>query len=595
MKKILSFIMLLVMIFSSLTVLTSCGKPKDDGAEINIYLGSQVFDFDPSDYYVSDNAERILSLIYEPLFTLKENGKVKPAAAKKYEVDKEERKIVITIRESYWSDNTQVTANDFVYAWCERIINPANPNPAAALFLGIEGVKEAMNGECSISDVAIKATEMDQLTITYCEGADYKQILANLASIATAPVRQSSVESAETYWSKYSVVTNGAFKLKSYKKEYVEETDEEYGTFELMRNLGYHQSPDVKDYDNKVRPGLLYGEFTLHGKDVSVSYEDITNRVTFIMADASLAEKYENKKEAEVADHTSVYTYVFNTSKPLFADVNVRLALSSALDRNAIIEAIKNDGKLANGFVPDVSGGAEEDLIVYGVSPERAQKYLDAADKDVVRENRSFTLTIDSDERSAIIADIAKKAWEGLGFTVEVVVAEPVESTLPDGSTIVDSGIQYLIKDASYGVSDYDVVAVDWQTYTLDPIPALASLTSNINGMGKNEQSGDPSIGQADTSEARKNIAGWSDAKYDKLVADAIACDNKKDREKKLAEAEKYLLSQMPVCPLIFNQSVVFVSSKISKFEFDVFGNMNLTNVKLGKYKKYLKNEENEQ
>ena len=64
MKKTLSFLMALVMILGTLTALTGCGKPKNDGAEINIYLGAQVFDFDPSDYYVSDNAEQLLTLIY---------------------------------------------------------------------------------------------------------------------------------------------------------------------------------------------------------------------------------------------------------------------------------------------------------------------------------------------------------------------------------------------------------------------------------------------------------------------------------------------------------------------------------------------------
>ena len=110
MKRIVSLLMTLVMLFGAMTTLASCGAPKDDGAEINIYLGAEVFDFDPSDYYVSANAEQVLSLIYEPLFKLNGNGKLKKAAAKKYEVDKDERKIIITLAESYWSDNIKVKA-----------------------------------------------------------------------------------------------------------------------------------------------------------------------------------------------------------------------------------------------------------------------------------------------------------------------------------------------------------------------------------------------------------------------------------------------------------------------------------------------------
>ena len=114
MKKTISLLLTLVMIFGSLLTLVSCGAPDDDGAEINIYLGYEVFDFDPSDYYVSDAAEQVLSLLYEPLFKLKKNGKLQCAAADDYDVDEDERKIVITLRETYWSDNIKVKASDYV-------------------------------------------------------------------------------------------------------------------------------------------------------------------------------------------------------------------------------------------------------------------------------------------------------------------------------------------------------------------------------------------------------------------------------------------------------------------------------------------------
>ena len=71
MKRTLSLLLALVMILGALVSLTSCGAPKNAGAEINIYLGAETFDLDPSDYYVSSNAEQVLSLVYEPLFSIK--------------------------------------------------------------------------------------------------------------------------------------------------------------------------------------------------------------------------------------------------------------------------------------------------------------------------------------------------------------------------------------------------------------------------------------------------------------------------------------------------------------------------------------------
>ena len=48
MKRILSMLLVVIMLFGTLCVLTACGEPKDDGAEISVYLGDEVFDFDPT-------------------------------------------------------------------------------------------------------------------------------------------------------------------------------------------------------------------------------------------------------------------------------------------------------------------------------------------------------------------------------------------------------------------------------------------------------------------------------------------------------------------------------------------------------------------
>ncbi len=597
MKKTLSLLMAIVMILGSLLTLSACA-PKDDGAEINIYLGDKIFDFDPSDYYVSDGAEQILSLIYETLFRVSEWGFLKCAAASDYKIDKDERSITIDIRESYWSDGVQVQAADFVYAWCERIINPQYANPAAALFYGIEGVKEAVAGEVTTADISIKATGMTEITITYCDGADPKAILKNLASVATAPVRQDVVDAAPTYWSKTvnTIVTNGPFKIKSYNRVLAE--------FELARNVGYHQAPTKKDYDNKVKPGLLYTSFNMYGEDINVSYSDIENKVKFIMTDMPLAERAEYKKKAKVEDHTSTYTYVFNTGRELFADKNVRLALSAAIDREEIVKAV-TFGKAADGFIPTVSGGAKTSFISSGADMELARNYLAEVDPELLARNKAFTVKIDFDEQSIKIAELVEAAWEELGFEVTIEVVEPIETQIYqdilDGSiddddvsytTILDSGIQSLVKDAATGNIDYDVIAVDWQMYGLEPTAGLASLTSALNGCGVDFTGGDIEQGIPDSMVYRSNIAGWADAEYDRLVSELLSADTKKERKSAAAAAEKYLMGEMPVCPIIFNQNFVFKSWKISGISVDRFGNFGFSGVKLFGYSKHLKPDE---
>ena len=51
MKKITSLLLALTFILGSACLLVSCGsKNKDGGAQIKVYLGEKIYDFDPTDY-----------------------------------------------------------------------------------------------------------------------------------------------------------------------------------------------------------------------------------------------------------------------------------------------------------------------------------------------------------------------------------------------------------------------------------------------------------------------------------------------------------------------------------------------------------------
>ena len=572
MKKIISLLLVTCMLLAIAVSLTGCGAPKDSGASIDIYLGTSVYDLDPTDYYVDSNAEALMSLIYEPLFKLVD-GKLECAMAEDYEVDREERTIVITLRESYWSDNSRVKAADFVYAWTERLLDPANPNPAAALLYDIENAAALKGGQASPADVKVEATDVYELTITYREGADYKQLLKNLASVATSPMRQLTDPSIIGYWSKSlaTIRTNGAFRLASY---------DSIG-LTLTRNKGYHQPLDTEDYDNEVRPGELVALTTPLGEEITVSYKDIEDKVCFFLSEAPLADRSANEDKATVVDDTSVYSYVFNTKNPLFANAKVRKALSMVIDREAIIEAI-TFGKAADGFVPDVSGGSTEALISTKANLQGAQQLI--AGVDFTGLSKSFTLTIANDRESIAIAAIVEAAWESLGFAVTVDPVSTVVTTVGEGAEAVtfnDSKIQQMVKLAAVGQVEFDVIALDWQTYTDDAFVALASLSSNMSGCGRELPNGT----------ARTSISGWASADYDALISAAYAAEGE-DRAEYLADAEAILCESAPIVPLVFNQNASFASKELRRVDFDSFGHAIFTDAKQKNYKKYLEAKE---
>lgn len=572
------------MLLSCVFALSSCGEPKDAGAEISVYLGANIYDFDPTDYYVDSNAEQVMSLLYEPLFKLNSKGKLECAAAEEYTVDEDERKIVISLRESYWSDEIRVKADDYIYAWREVLLNPANPNPAAALLYDIENAVAVKLGQKSYAELGAVKSEIYEITINYREGADYEQLLKNLASVATAPLRQDIVSASKTYWSKdtSTIVTNGPFRIEA--------LDYELGDFTLARNLGYHQPSSAKKYTKNVNPAALVSFFTTDGK-LELTYSDVENKTVFYMGDATLTNRKENADKATVAADASTYAYVFNTENPLFAKKEVRKALSLALDRAMIADAV-TFGTAAKGFLTDAAAKS-----IYGkktearIAEDHAVNLAEA--KELIKNvdfaglSKSFTLTVNNDEESIAIAEIAKVAWSELGFNVTVKKVGTVNSNVIDTSVneqmvVKDSAIQAIVKEASYGNRDFDVVAVDWQMYSNDAFVALAGFTSSINGCGVDFNTGS----------VRRNISGWTNAEFDQYMNLAYTAKTEAERADALKAAEKILIDSAPVAPILYNESFAFVSRDLSKLTFDGLGNFVFTDVKQKNYRDYLESKE---
>lgn len=589
MKRIICLLLALTCVLGSAAALTSCGAPKDGGAEVKVYLGEKIYDFDPTDYYVDSTAELVMGLLFEPLFRVNEKGKLKcDGAADSYEVDEKKNKIVIDLKESYWSNGTRVKASDFIYAWSNVLLNPNDANPAAALLYDIENAVKIKNGEVSMDDLGAKASGTYQITITYRNGANHEQLLKNLATVATAPIPQDSIkEETEGYWTKLvnTIVTNGPFMVNRINRDQ---------SFTLERNEGYHQALGLKNPNKQVRPGKLIGL-------ESASYSDIEKNVVFYMTDAPLSDRSKYEDKAIVADDLSTYTYVFNTDRELFKNPVVRKALSIAIDRNAIIDAI-TFGKAATGFLPDAvldpntgkSFNKDADNMI-SASPklDEARQLLSGVDFTGI--DKSFKLTVNNESEEALaIANIVMNTWKQLGFNVTLDEGEEgdenpavIPNEVGEGSStseIKDSKLQVLANNATrkdfYGDDrGFDVIGIDWQMYSTDPFVALAAFAKKYSGSGVSLPHNDI---------VYTNIAGYEDESYDNLIKRAYNETEAADRSALLHEAEKKLVDSACIVPLVFNQTFTFDHKHISKVAFDGFGNLILTDMKQRKYRKYL-------
>jgi oligopeptide transport system substrate-binding protein len=62
------------------------------------------------------------------------------------------------------------------------------------------------------------------------------------------------------------------------------------------------------------------------------------------------------------------------------------------------------------------------------------------------------------------------------------------------------------------------------------------------------------------------NQTGWSNAKYDALIADAAAESDPQQRMKMLHDAERILMDEVPIIPIYFYVSINMVSPRVHGF-----------------------------
>ncbi len=475
MKRCLSLVLMVLMLLSVPMGLASCGSMDDKGAIVNMYYVGEMYDFDPARSLYDDDAMRVLSLLYEPLFTLNEKGKVEPALAESYRILRDTENDVyqmeITIRKTAWSNGNPVKASDVVYAW-QRIIEPDFKCEAAALLYDIQGAIEVKNGDLqsSIGDFKVTAEDDTTITITFRnfydeEGkilrdekgnaveVDYDAFLRKLTSISLAPVCESIVTKAPEYWSRYTttIVTNGPFQIR--------DLDFTLGEFTLERNRYYNYEskdlvPEGDAPDEHVTPYQLVTTWGRKGERDKIFKEQLdtmfADKSLFLMAEmpADLREKY--KDDAVVTDSLSTMSLFFNLETPRLdankgiKNADVRRALSMALDREAIADLLVF-AKPATGFISHgvfENGGRRklfreeaEDILAKTGDVDGAKAIIQS--KSLPSEDRQIVLGYVAGEKQKAVAEYIKTTWKELGFTVTLKALSGVEMAVLENDTIM--------------------------------------------------------------------------------------------------------------------------------------------------------------
>ncbi|MBO7296255.1 MAG: hypothetical protein J6V39_03260, partial [Clostridia bacterium] len=303
-KRILASVLCLCLLVGSLVCLSACGdkdkKTEDKGQYLTMYLADQVYDLDPATSFYNDATTSIVNLLFETLFKVNDQGKVKKSLVEKYVIKEDaaanEYRMDIYLNETCWSDGTYVSANDVVYAW-KRVLDVESSYDAAALLYDIKNARSVKEGDMSIDDLCIYAEGERMVSVEFEGPINYDQFILNLSSVALAPLREDIT--AKPDWAKKpaTIVCSGPFKLG--RVEFVENSNKFFdGNYEytetgseevtvgkdfkealvkflvLERNAYYYRNAEKEEkLDKFVTPYRIIVDFSMTDEQVAAAYE----------------------------------------------------------------------------------------------------------------------------------------------------------------------------------------------------------------------------------------------------------------------------------------------------------------------------------
>ena len=429
-----------------------------------------------------------------------------------------------------------------------------------------------------------------------------------------------------------------------------------YSMFVLERNPCYGRNPEEKDLDLnlEVEPYRIIVYCGKSAQDILAGYQggkidtiSIEGQEFQVCGDifylGSIPLELRNDaalmKKATITDALSTMSFYMNENAlvknnatreevALFANTDVRLALSLALDRQTIANTLVLADP-ATGIVPEgiYNKGTKGSFRKEGGALISTDANLSAAQEALARagvnaSDYSFTITVSTnDEAHLAVAEAALAAWgpEGLGFNVKIEKRGTIindDLWVPTNSVPKDLCDDLFSEDVLSG--KYEVAIVDYCAYTATAYSMLAPFAADFSGMvdaefnmvphstGYNSEKYNalieaiyylPYINQI-TSADYKSFMIYDSAESFQAVLDAVnatyaeyGVDTSKPEDAKvvlLHKAEELLAQEMPIIPVVFNKNATLGSADLKGVKSDLYVPFKFKDVSLKNYEDYL-------
>lgn len=502
-------------------LLSACGRPDsmaDRGVRAGILhrsLGAEVPELDPHLATTLAESQVILALFEGLLIPDPAGGDPLPGVAENWTVSPDGLVYTFNLRAGVsWSDGASVTATDFVRSF-ERVLSPELASGGATMLYPIRNARAFHHGEITdFAMVGVEATSDRVLTIRLDSPCAYLPQLATHWSWLPVPIEQierhGPVLQRGSRWTRDdTLISNGPFTL-------VEWIPNQW--IRVERNPLYWDAGTVR-----------LNEVVFHAID-SVDAEERAYRAGQLhITEALPLGKIDTYRSAASPDlriepFLSVYFYRLNVTHPVLRQVEIRRALSLAIDRKRLVDTILRGAQMpAGSFTPPAISGYQPPTGLHA-DPEEARRLLGDMGYPDGEGFPELEILFNSSENHRLIAEAIQEMWR---------------RELGIHTTLHNQDLRGYLENRR--LLNYEIIRSGWVADYQDPMSFLALFTT-----------GNPD-----------NQTGWSDPTYDQLVEAARHETDLLARQDLLRRAEEILLREAPVIPIYHYSTIRLVDPRV--------------------------------
>jgi oligopeptide transport system substrate-binding protein len=311
----------------------------------------------------------VLNAIQRPLVYYDKDLNPAPAIAESWEVTDGGKTFTFKIRaDAKYTNGDPIVAADFLYSW-KRLVDPRTAAPYSYNALDIVGAAEvygmdpkapAAEIDAALGKMGVSAPDPQTFVVNLTKPATYFLAIAGLWHMA--PIQEKWITTPGATEA-VNYVGSGPFKLE-----------------EWVHNSHITLVPNENWFGDK--PTLTRIEMSMieEPSQGQAAYEN--GELDMFLTPGADIRRMQSERATEVvlSPQFGIGYYGYNMKGKYTSNLNFRAALTSAIDKAALIETTwGGTGEVANSIVPPGMMGYQEELNPYPYDLTKAKEYMDKA------------------------------------------------------------------------------------------------------------------------------------------------------------------------------------------------------------------------